>query len=86
MNETKNMTAKTAYDPSNEMTSFVNGRVVNARKLNVREKPSATAKILKVVGQEDRLLVDSSFVDAEWCKIRLGPNTFGYSMKKYVKF
>lgn len=69
-----------------EVNSFVNGKVFGTYKLNVRAEPSLSAKVLRVVGQDDRLLVDSSYISTEWCKIRLGADTFGYSLKQYVKF
>lgn len=62
-----------------------NKKVDGCVKLNVREEPSKMAKIAKVVGVGDTLLVDSSYMSSEWAKVRLTPKSVGYVMKKYLK-
>lgn len=61
-----------------------NKKVVNCIKLNIREEPSKTGKIARVVSVGDTLLVDTNYISDEWAKVRLTPKTVGYVMKKYL--
>lgn len=53
-------------------------------KLNVRETPDLNAKIVKILGPTDEVVVDPNFKNPTFYKITSG-NVVGYVVKMYLK-
>lgn len=62
------------------------GKVVKCDRLNIREKPNTSAKVLEVVGSGLLLDVFEDESTVEWLKVTTAKGTSGYCMKEYIEF
>lgn len=72
--------------PGESAIGSVMARINTAKcqKLNVREAPELDAKVLRILGPEDEVVVDMSFKNTTFYKITSG-NVTGYVVKLYLK-
>lgn len=56
---------------------------VTAFTLNVRENPSVEAKVIRVIGRNDKLAVCKE--NDEWYHVILNDETKGYCMSKFIE-
>ena len=61
------------------------GIVANCVRLNVRETPIITAKILSEVDVNSKLMIDETESTEEWFKIYTETGIEGFCMKKFVR-
>lgn len=52
-------------------------------KLNVREAPNLSAKVLKILGPGDEVVIDPNFKNPTFYKITSG-SVVGYAVKMYM--
>ena len=62
------------------------GKVVKCDRLNIREKPNTSAKVLEIVGSGSLLDVFEDESTIEWLKVTTAKGTEGYCMKAYIEF
>lgn len=67
-----------------ELPTAVTGIVSGCKKLNVRNKPSATAAILTTVNVGDEVEIAQPAMDGEFYKVTLRNGIPGYCMKKFI--
>lgn len=60
------------------------GKVSNCNKLNIRKKPSITAKVVDVIEAKTKVRIDNAASNDEWCKVYVKPEVEGYCMRKYL--
>ena len=60
------------------------GIVTNCVRLNVRETPIITAKILSEVDVNSKLMIDETESTEEWFKIYTETGIEGFCMKKFI--
>lgn len=60
------------------------GIVTNCVRLNVRETPIVTAKILSEVDVNSKLMIDETESTEEWFKVYTETGIEGFCMKKFI--
>lgn len=60
------------------------GVVTGCAKLNIREAPSITSKVVCVVAENSALLIEEDNPDSDWYNVYTETGFNGYCMKKYV--
>lgn len=60
------------------------GIVTNCVRLNVRETPIITAKILSEVDANSKLMIDKTESTEEWFKVYTETGIEGFCMKKFI--
>lgn len=60
------------------------GIVTNCVRLNVRETPIVTAKILSEVDVNSKLIIDDTESTEEWFKVYTETGIEGFCMKKFI--
>ena len=68
-----------------ELPKTVTGVVSNCTKLNVREKPMATANVVCVVNGATELKIDVAKSTDEWFRVCTATGAEGYCMRKFVE-
>jgi uncharacterized protein YgiM (DUF1202 family) len=63
----------------------VTGVVANCTKLNVREKPAATADVLCVLEAATKIEIDAARSTGDWYHVTTATGVEGYCMKKFVE-
>lgn len=69
-------------EPANEL---IEGIVVDCLKLNVREEPSADAKVLRTIDASTELKVSEDESTDEFYKVYLADGNEGYCMRQFIK-
>lgn len=77
---TENETATTTEEPD----TMVYGRVVNCKKLNVREEPETDADIVCVIDALTDVVIDEEDSTDEFYKVYLSSGLEGFCMKKFI--
>lgn len=70
---------------TSKKVSAINGEVVGCEKLNVREEPVLSSKVLEIVSFGDQLQIDSNFYDEKFYRVKIKSGIYGYAIKDYVK-
>lgn len=70
-----------AFEPEDPIKD---AKVVNCRQLNMREQPSADAKILCVINESTPIKVNVLDSTQDFYKVIMG-RTEGYCMKKFIE-
>lgn len=60
------------------------GKITGCDKLNVRQKPSTKAKVVKIIDKAAKVHIDEEFNNAGWYKVSVD-NITGFCMKAYIK-
>lgn len=63
---------------------FITGVVVGCTRLNVRENPDCTAKVLCEIPVSSEVKIDASNEDDEWFKVCTITGIEGFCMKKFI--
>lgn len=73
-------------DPVEEEDPYIEGKVFDCSRLNVREHPSMNAIVLCEIPVDSAVRIDTRFVDEEnqWYKIVNASGVEGYCMQDYI--
>lgn len=62
------------------------GTVYNCKKLNVRERPTKKAKVLRILNLDEVILIDTSEARIKgWYKVIIEDGIVGYCMEDFIK-
>lgn len=67
-----------------ELPTTVTGVVSGCKKLNVRNKPNATAAILTTVNDGSEVVIEQPITNSEFYRVTLANGMSGYCMKKFI--
>lgn len=62
----------------------VKGAVVNCVKLNVREEPNITSRVVTVLLADSEVEIDLTKSNDDWFSVRTAAGKMGYCMRKFV--
>ena len=82
--EVKEEVLEAVEEPVVVVTELRTG-IVSAFTLNVRENPSADAKVIRVVGRGDEVKVYDGEETKGWYPVLLSDETKGYCMSKFIE-
>ena len=64
---------------------IVDGHIDNCKKLNIRVKPHPASRVISVLDNGTRLIIDEEGSTADWYKVRTPEGAiYGYCMKQYI--
>lgn len=69
---------------TSKKVSTINGEVIGCEKLNVREEPILSSKVLEIISFGDQLQIDSNFYDEKFYRVKIKSGIYGYVVKDYV--
>lgn len=76
--------ASTEPEPNVEAPKYITGIVTDCTKLNVREDPYSTARILGTITADTELIINEEESTTEFYKIYTASGIEGYCMKKFI--
>lgn len=91
---TKNIKNQKAEESAEEstVTAMTNettetwGTVCNCKKLNVRERPTKKAKVLRILDSDEVVLIDTLEARMKgWYKVTVEDGIVGYCMEDFIK-
>lgn len=82
--ESKNNISGKQENRNDIKTTFVNGKVVNCNKLNLRKEPSIKAEILMELVYGNRVQVLQDYDDEKFYHVCSEVGIEGYCMKEYI--
>ena len=75
---------KTTSEPISEQQNFIKGTVSNCNKLNVRERPTLTSNVLRVIECNTQVEINVEDSTDDFYKVVID-GIEGYCMKDFIK-
>lgn len=73
------------HEPTIEPETYLIGRVVGCKKLNIRKLPSQDAKVLCELTERSEVMIDEKASTALFYKVCTESGIEGYCVKKFIK-